>query len=185
MTMSTPAAPTGTLHTEKLSGCLFRVQELRIIGGKKQTALESRITQLVWNTTPEQVTHTVNNMYGSGSNAMLWLNGTTGLAYCGLGDYIGIHPQAGLDSDENSVTIILPSGNAKLQSISGNLGEIPAGNQQQMVYFKGIKGTLEANDLAWTTMKQMKVAIDKQYLFRKEAAKYRYDRRELDVDCFQ
>ncbi|KAH7336099.1 hypothetical protein BKA65DRAFT_27886 [Rhexocercosporidium sp. MPI-PUGE-AT-0058] len=86
-----------------------------------QTSLDARVTQTVWAQTSTDFVATVRDMNDiANGNSPLWLSGNSALLYAGIYRCrdIPMTPQYGLDSDAAVLSIILPSGLAKLRKVS-------------------------------------------------------------------
>jgi hypothetical protein len=127
-----------------------------------QTATQARITRLNWPTSPEDVARTIND-YGNGrqQNVQLFLKGGIGaLNYAG---YLNscIISQSDLNKDNTQISILLPSGVAKITAVTAP-PELLGQNNQVVTGIYGINtggGQLEPTDWAYTTGAQLKTAI--------------------------
>ncbi|KPI44721.1 uncharacterized protein AB675_8447 [Cyphellophora attinorum] len=135
----------------------------------------AKMTTLVWNQTPEQVANTINNMHNAhGTNVQLWLKGDlVGMIYAGIyrrGSMpIDVTPQTGLDADNNVISIILPSGVAKLDQVSPDPSKVVGLNKQvQCVYgihLKDLNRPLVPNDYLYIRMQYLKKFLVDFYKF--------------------
>jgi hypothetical protein len=160
--MSYPA-PGSTIHY-RLRDCFMRFQQPQ----RGQSPESAMVTNPVWDQTATAVTDTINNYanYG-GTNIQLWLQGdVSGMLYAGLytSNHIRMQSQPGLSQDDVVVSIILPSGVAKLYSVSGIESDIPGGYREAAGVVFGIAlrnphNPLTPEDYVYTNSKHLKRAI--------------------------
>lgn len=84
----------------------------------------AKVTKTDWDTTTEQVNYAITH-YGDTGGIQLWLPGTEmGLLYAGFykDPAIRMDPQNGLNGDRVMMSIILPSGKAKLEEVKPQKG---------------------------------------------------------------
>jgi hypothetical protein len=127
-----------------------------------RTTLESRVTQTTWTQTPDDVARTIEDFSNiDGRNVPLWLSGSTAFLYAGFitSDCIPMTPQDGLNRPNTAISIILPSGVAKLQRVGPNPDMITPGNARRTVGIQGINGQLDADDFAYATGAAVESAI--------------------------
>jgi hypothetical protein len=148
----------------KLKDCYLRFQA-PASGASSTTA---RVTQLSWSQDATGVTNTINNMGNlSNTNIPLWVEGgVSGMLYAGLytSQFVRMTPQAGLNADNVVVSIILPTGVAKLEQVHGIDSEIPGAHKEVNGVVFGIKlhdhkKLLVPGDFCYTDSKHLKDAI--------------------------
>ncbi|KAH8805233.1 hypothetical protein F5884DRAFT_885346 [Xylogone sp. PMI_703] len=130
--------------------CFMRIQ----VPQPGQTTNDARVTTLQWATTPQQVTNTIINFGGGPENAQLWRDGGMS-TYLYAGFYqsscINIIPQNSLNLPQNAISIILPSGVAKLQRVLPDPNQLSQADNRATSGIFGISGTLDPQDYAYTT----------------------------------
>ncbi|EAQ85324.1 predicted protein [Chaetomium globosum CBS 148.51] len=151
-------APDVILTVHEAADCLLRFQTPQ----SERTTLESRVTQTTWTQTPDDVARTIEDFSNiEGQNVPLWLSGSTAFLYAGFitSDCINMTPQPGLNRPDTAISIILPSGVAKLQRVGPNPEMISPGNAARTVGIQGINGQLDADDFAYATGAAVEHAI--------------------------
>lgn len=96
-----------------------------------------------------------------GRNVPLWLSGSTALLYAGFitSECIQMTAQDGLNRPNTAISIILPSGVAKLGMVGPDPDMITPGNARRTVGIQGINGQLDADDFAYATGAAVELAL--------------------------
>jgi hypothetical protein len=128
-----------------------------------QTTDNAFIRALSWANTVQDVTSTIQDFSNiGGNNAQLWRAGNlltwmyAGYMSCSS---IPMIPQDGLNLPQTAVTIILPSGVAKLQIIGPDISELDQTTLRAVRGIFGLQGTLLPVDYAYCTGASIKGAI--------------------------
>lgn len=162
--MTGPATPIPLKH------CLIRFQAPR----PGQSTTDARVTPPSFSPpgcpgcTPEAVAATINNFSNYfGTNTALWLWGTAwSMVYAGIDngpfDQVVRPPgaQHGLDGDDVAVSIILPTGRAKLGIVTASPRDLPGMHAEVNGRLVGINieddsSPLVASDFAYTNAAQL------------------------------
>ncbi|KYK57210.1 hypothetical protein DCS_04217 [Drechmeria coniospora] len=144
------ASATATHESFELNDCLVRYE------------MNSRISQLDWDQTGQQVSQTLNNYHNEGGkNSRLWLLGDMALLY---GDYttsdcVNLTPQIGLSKNGMVMNVILPTGTKDLKLVSAD-DTVAKGNDREGV-ITGIAGTIKPDNIAYISAESVKKAIGK------------------------
>ncbi|EHK23073.1 uncharacterized protein TRIVIDRAFT_60111 [Trichoderma virens Gv29-8] len=138
--------------------CYVRFQTPR----SGQTPQDARITTLNWPTSGSDVARTINDYFNfKEKNVQLFLNG--GISALNYANYIQAlcrTSQDGLNLDSTIISVLLPSGVAKVSQVTAPADELDPGNEQASGIF-GIRTNqpLSASDWAYTTGALMKQSI--------------------------
>lgn len=140
----------------RLQDCLVRFQ----IPRAGQMTQKARVTpdsmgQGAPQCTPDAVAATINNFSNHfRTNAALWLwRDAWSMVYAGVdkgpfdNTFMRPPPQHGLDADDVAVTIILPTGRAKLRIVHAPLHDVPGAKQPVVPHLVGVNIEDEANPL--------------------------------------
>jgi hypothetical protein len=117
--------------------CYVRWQPVR----PGQQPRDARVTKTVWSTTAQDVTTTIKDFGNiAGANTQLWLSDISALLYAGFfkDPVIPIIAQSGLNADNVMMSIILPSGVAKLKRVNPVPGSLGAADDRATAILFGI-----------------------------------------------
>ncbi|PQE10690.1 hypothetical protein CJF31_00011311 [Rutstroemia sp. NJR-2017a BVV2] len=129
----------------------------------------ARIIKTEFIATPAQVLHTMNNYHGSDGNIMLWLPMTSRAFEYGnvmelLGNHEDFDAQMSLDINYSVMSIILPSGSAKLTRVNPNRADCSLEakknvDKAQSAGIVGLQGTIDSSDWAYSSGIEAKMAM--------------------------
>ncbi|RBR20155.1 uncharacterized protein FIESC28_05434 [Fusarium coffeatum] len=152
-----PFDPQGRWEVVKANDCLVRFHTY----DAGQDPHSARVTETRWAATPSAVRHTMNHYGGSPGNIMLWLPLTSkAFQYANIlprfisNDHEQVTGQSSIRRERTVLSIILPSGKAKLTEVGPSAPEQEESNeniiQAQSVGAHGVKGTISTDDYAYS-----------------------------------
>ena len=137
--------------------CIVRFQTPR----PGQSQLDARITQLNWPTTSADVARTINDYFNAnGQNVQLFLSGGIGaLDYANYINALCRTSHDGLNHDNTVISVLLPSGVAKVRPVIPSPDELGANRGVSGIFGISTIQPLLPTDWAYTTGALMKQAI--------------------------